>query len=151
MNQLEISFGTPLRVIVSRDDLPAIVSRLRIKSGLLEVETGGPFMFVMPIGYYIDLQVSYVDSAGNPAVVDGPVSWASSDEALVTAVVDAADSSKCRMTSLQTVGQAQVTATADADLGTGVRSLVTLMDVSIVAGEAVAGTINPIGQAQPVG
>jgi hypothetical protein len=39
----------------------------------------------------------------------------------------------------------QITATADADLGAGVRNLVTVCDITIVAGEAVAGTIAPIG------
>ena len=46
-------------------------------------------------------------------------------------------------------GTAQITATADADLGEGVRELITLLDVNVVAGEAVAGTISVVGSAQP--
>ena len=48
------------------------------------------------------------------------------------------------------LGQVQITATADADLGEGTRELVTLMDVTIVAGEAVAGVIQPLGEATPI-
>ena len=107
-------------------------------------------MFTMPINYFIELQVSYVDAGGNPAAIDGLVDWESSNGAVVKVDVDPTDSTKCTMTSLAEVGQVQITATADADLGTGVRSLVTLMDVTIVAGEAVAGTISPVGSAQPV-
>jgi len=46
-------------------------------------------------------------------------------------------------------GQIQITATADADLGAGVRNLVTVCDIQIVAGEAVAGTISPVGAPTP--
>jgi hypothetical protein len=41
-------------------------------------------------------------------------------------------------------------ATADADLGDGVRELNTLLDVTLVAGEAVTGTINVVGDPQPI-
>jgi hypothetical protein len=150
VNKLEISFGTPLRLIVEQAQPATIVPRLKIKSGPLILETGGPFVFTMPIDYYIDLQVSYVDQGGNPAAVDGDVTWTSSDESIVLVSVDDSNSMKCRMTSLGKTGQVQISATADADLGSGVTELVTLMDVSIVAGEAVAGTITPFGTAQPV-
>ena len=108
-------------------------------------------MYTMPIKYQVEVQVSYVDAAGNPAVVDGPVTWSSSDTTVVTVNTDTADSSKCTVQSLMKVGQAQVLATADADLGTGTRNLVTTMDITIVAGEAVAGTIQPVGEAAPYG
>ena len=82
-------------------------------------------------------------------MVDGPVVWTSSDDNILNVTVDPSDSSLCTVQSLTTVGQAQVVATADADIGTGVKTLVTTMDVSVVAGEAVAGTITPVGSASP--
>jgi len=90
------------------------------------------------------------DANGNPAVVDGDVTWASSDEALCSVAVDAADSTKCLIGAPSITGDAQVTATADADLGDGMRELVLLLDVHVVAGEAVAGTIEPIGEQSPI-
>jgi hypothetical protein len=50
----------------------------------------------------------------------------------------------------RSVGQAQVTATCDADLGDGVRELITLCDIEVVGGEAVAGTIQPVGEPDPL-
>jgi hypothetical protein len=41
------------------------------------------------------------------------------------------------------------TATADADLGEGVSEIVCTMDVEVVAGTAVVGTITPTGEPQP--
>ena len=150
MNQLEISFGTPLRIIVATEEAPKITSRLTIVDGVKSYTAEGNVMYTMPIQYGVELQVAYVDAGGNPAKVDGAVSWQSSDTSIVSVQVDAADTTKCSITSGQNVGQAQVSATADADLGTGTRNLVTLLDVTIVAGEAVAGTITPVGEAAPI-
>jgi hypothetical protein len=77
------------------------------------------------------------------------VSWASSDETIARVVVDAGDTTGASVEAQGKIGQAQITATADADLGTGVRELVTLMDLTVVAGEAVAGTIEPVGAPIP--
>jgi hypothetical protein len=43
-----------------------------------------------------------------------------------------------------------MTAYADADLGERVRELATTMDVTVMAGEAVAGTITPVGEPEPI-
>lgn len=132
------------------------MNRIRVIRAFHKI-TGSPFcaegelpMFTMPIDHFVDLQVQYVDAGGNPASIDGAVTWLSSNDAVVVLEPDRDDSTKCRATSAQTVGQVQVTATADADLGDGVRNLVTLMDMNVVAGEAVAGTISPAGESSPV-
>lgn len=106
--------------------------------------------YTLASGTQVHLQVNYVDAAGNPAVVDGDVAWASSNPSVADVVVDVADSSKATVRALGPTGQVQVTATADADLGAGVRQLVTPLDVSVAAGEAVAGTIAPVGPAEPI-
>jgi len=106
--------------------------------------------FTLPVDNFIVVQVAYVDAHGNPATVDGDVVWASSDESVATAVVDADDSTMCTITALSATGTSQVTATADADLGTGVRQLITLLDLVVVAGEAVAGQITVVTTPQPV-
>jgi|SRR5215467_5902174 len=101
-------------------------------------------------GMQVEVQVSYVDANGNPATVDGNVTWDSSHPNMVEVAVDNKDSTKATIRAVGPTGQAQVTATADADLGAGVRELITPMDVEVVAGEAVAGTIAPVGEATPI-
>ena len=150
MDKLEISFGTPLRIILARDELEP-VSHLTIIDGSTRYSARGNVMYTMPVSHAVELEVAYVDAGGNPAEVDGPVAWSTSDASIVQVQVDADNTARCVMSSGGKAGQAQVTATADADLGAGTRNLVTLLAVTVVAGEAVAGTIAPAGDAVPVG
>ena len=106
--------------------------------------------YTLPSRMQVHAQVAYVDAAGNPAVVDGDVTWASSNDLIVAVTTNTADTTKVLIAGVGLAGQAQVTATADADLGDGVRTLVTTMDVEVIAGEAVAGTITPVGAAEPI-
>jgi hypothetical protein len=115
-----------------------------------KVEGKGNQMYTLPVDKLIKVQVSYVDAHGNPAAVDGDVTWASSNPEVAHIDVDQGDSTICTVSAIGEVGTSQITATADADLGAGVRELVTLLDVTVVAGEAVAGTINVVGEAQPI-
>jgi len=98
----------------------------------------------------VEVKVSYVDAAGNEAQVDGPVQWSSSNPAVVEVAVDPGDSMVAMVRAVGPVGNVQVIAAADADLGEGTRNLVTPMDVTVVAGEAVTGTISPAGPAEPI-
>jgi hypothetical protein len=98
----------------------------------------------------VHVKVSYVDANNNPATVDGDVTWESSNPDIVNVIVDPADSTLATVQAIGGTGTAQVTATADADLGTGIRELVTPMDVTVVAGEAMSGTIEPVGSAEPI-
>ena len=107
-------------------------------------------MYTLPVDHLVNMKVSYVYAAGNPATVDGPVSWASSDDDLLTVDVDSQDSTICRVTPVGALGQAQVTATVDAALGQGVRNLITTCDITVVAGKAVAGSITPLGEPEPI-
>src|SRR6516165_2044882 len=87
-------------------------------------------------GMQCKIRVDYVDAAGNPAVVDGEVAWASSDDTIAAVFVSSTDSQDAVIRTIGPIGQVQITATADADLGAGVRNIITPMDVTIVAGEA---------------
>jgi hypothetical protein len=145
LNQLEISFGTPLRIVVAREPEQLIYSVLTLWYAAFKATFKGDVMYTLPVDHTVQMKVSYVDAGNNPAVVDGPVVWSSSDDALATVLADSADSSLVTVTPVGPIGQVQITATADADLGTGVRSLVTISDITLVAGEAVAGTIAPVG------
>jgi hypothetical protein len=112
---------------------------------------GDQMAYTLPNGMAVQVKIAYQDASGNPAKVDGEVRWDTSDPALLTVQVDAGDTMNAVVATHGKVGQGQVTATADADLGEGVRSLVTIMDVDVVAGEAVAGTITPVGAPTPIG
>jgi hypothetical protein len=119
--------------------------------GFTVTAQGEHMSYTLPNGKMIRVKVSYVDAGGNPAVVDGVVTWASSNEEIASVDVDQTDTSNAVVVAAGTIGLAQISATADADLGEGVRELITLMDVEVVAGEAVAGTITPVGAPEDIG
>jgi len=111
---------------------------------------GDKMAYTLAVDKQIGVQVAYTDSRGNPASIDGAVTWDGEPANLVTVTVDPQDSTKATVVPTGPVGNCQVTATADADLGAGTRNVVTLMDVTLVAGEAVIGTITPVGEAVPI-
>lgn len=150
MNTLQFQLGGTLKFLI---DEPASRPGARITicyDGLTLTAWGDGMAYKLPNDKMIAVQVAYVDSKGNPAEVDGEVSWDTSDPNLATVETNVADSTQATVTPGGTVGQVQVTCTADADLGSGVREIITTMDVDIVAGEAVAGTITPVGEPQPI-
>jgi hypothetical protein len=149
--ELILSFGSPL--IVGLTEVEAnkpVTTRLTIWYEQFSITTEGDVMYTLGTDHLVKMQVSYVDAAGNPAKVDGVVTWASSDAALISVVVDANDSTICTATPVGPLGQVQITATADADLGSGVVPLITNCDIQIVSGTAVAGSIQPLGDPEPV-
>jgi hypothetical protein len=87
------------------------------------------------------LSFTVVDAKGNPASIDGTPTWSSVDPSTVmvepatdgmTAVVKAVGPVTTPGTSVQ------VSVSVDADLGAGVTPLVGTLDVSVLAGTAVA-------------
>lgn len=90
----------------------------------------------------VTLAITAVDARGNPAKLDGAPVWATSDAALLT-VVPSEDGLSCVATAVGPLGTAQVLVTADADLGAGIRELTGLLDVEIIASEALNITIVP--------
>jgi len=150
MTTVEFQLGGTLRFLV---DEPASRpgARVTIRYGGLTLTAWGDGMaYKLPNDKVIGVQVGYVDSKGNPAQVDGDVTWDTSDPEIATVETDTGDSVMATVVPSGKTGQVQVTATVDADLGEGVRELITTMDVEIVAGEAVAGTITPMGEPQPI-
>ena len=88
------------------------------------------------------LSVQWVDQGGNPAPVDGPTQWASSDESICTIEVATGNPLIANIHSVGPIGPVQFQATADADMGAGVTSITATCDVNVIAGQASAGTIN---------
>ena len=85
----------------------------------------------------VALSVTFTDAAGNPAVVDGAPVWASSDSSVLT-VDSSVDGLSAVATAVGPLGQAQVSVTADADLGVGLTAIAGTLDVTVVASEAVS-------------
>lgn len=83
------------------------------------------------------------DAKGNPAKVEGSPEWNSSDTTKVT-VSPSADGQSATIKAVGplTETNVQISVTADADLGTGSKPIVGLLDVQIVAGEAVTVAIS---------
>lgn len=91
----------------------------------------------MTVDHFFSASLQPVDSFGNPARVDGVPIWGVSDDNVLE-IVPAADGLSADVLAKGTVGTAQVTVSADADLGDGVRELTGILDVDVLAGEAVA-------------
>jgi hypothetical protein len=149
MTTVQFQLGGTLKFLVEEPESLNVRIGVRYDDGFTVIAKGD-IMYTLGADHMVTMQVSYVDAAGNPAAVDGGVTWTASDDTLIRLDVDTADSTICMATPAGPVGQVQVTASADADLGSGVKTLVTNADIQIVAGEAVAGTIQPVGDPQPI-
>jgi hypothetical protein len=122
--------------------------------GITSTHTGATHMtYTLPADKTVKLQIAYVDANGHPAAVDGIIAWESSDPSIAYVeslpVKVGAAGSVVQLLPGNTIGNCQISAKADADMGEGVRELITLMDVTVVGGEAVAGTITPVGELTP--
>jgi len=94
----------------------------------------------MTVTQMVQCAVAYVDAGGNPAQVQGAPVWTSSDDTVVKVDVKS-DGMKAIVYAAGKTGTAQVKVVADADLGDGVTELIGLLEMEIVAGQAVAANI----------
>ena len=98
-------------------------------------------MATLTIGQKVPFTAKYVDAAGNAAPVDG-VATAQVDDAAKAEIVDLSADGLSGAVKALAIGHVQVQVTADADLGAGTRSLTIMGELDVIAGEAVAGTID---------
>lgn len=89
----------------------------------------------------VALAAAFADKAGNPASVDGAPVWTSSDETVLTVVADATGLT-ATATATGKLGTAQVSVTADADLGAGTTAITGVLDVTVLAGSAVSAVVS---------
>ena len=85
----------------------------------------------------VRLSINPLDRAGNPARVDGAPSWVSSNESIVS-IQPEANGLVALAVAVNQIGVAQITVTADADLGSGVLNLSETATISVVGGQAVS-------------
>lgn len=88
----------------------------------------------------VRLSIAPLDAAGQPATIDGLPVWTSTDESVVSLEV-AVDGMSVEAIATGPVGNAQVSVSVDADLGSGVRTLTATLDIEVVGGEAVTLSI----------
>lgn len=88
----------------------------------------------------VAVSIQPVDRRGHPAQVDDVPVWSSSDETLLS-VVAAPDGMSASVLAVGQLGHAQISVTADADLGDGVESIVGILEVDVVASKATGLTI----------
>jgi hypothetical protein len=154
-HELKLSFETPLRVAVSVVEPLAptgvvAVVRASFGGGLVCISKGPNMAYVLPDGMQCHVAISYVDAEGNPAQVDGAIHWESSNTECADVFVASDAETTTATIRAKTLGTTQISARADADLGDGVKEIVTTMDIEVVAGEAVAGSISPTGAPEPI-
>lgn len=73
--------------------------------------------------------------AGNPVPIDGVPAWSMSNPAVLSLHV-AADGLSAVVETLGPLGQCQVSAQADADIGEGVVTIAAILDVDVIASQA---------------
>lgn len=84
----------------------------------------------------VALSITPVDKKGNPAQLDGPPVWASSNTEVVT-VTAAADGLSAVATAVGPLGTATISVKADGDLGAGVNTISGTLDITVVGSGAV--------------
>lgn len=95
----------------------------------------------MQAGSRATVSVEWKDSAGHTVKVDGPTVWDSSAPGIVECKVATGNPSIANLFAPGPVGTAQIQATADADLGEGKKAVTAMIDINVIAGEAVGGDI----------
>jgi len=149
MPTVNFNLGGTLRFLVEEESAAGAFVTVRYRNFVVKAR-GMDMAYLLASGMQVDLSISYVDAGGNPAAVDGDVVWNTSDVSIIHVETRPNDSTQATLVASGPIGRAQVSATADADLGEGVRTLITTFDVEVVAGEAIAGTIEPVGAAEPI-
>lgn len=93
-------------------------------------------LVVLSDSQQVPLAIDPRNKKGNKAPVDGVPQWASSDPNVIS-VTPSADGLSC-LAKAGATGTAQVSVTADADLGSGVTALAGTVDFEVRPGPAVS-------------
>jgi hypothetical protein len=113
----------------------------RLALGPFVVNFRGNFTMLLPDDKIVSASVTYTDAKGHPAKVDGVPVWAS-DNTDVATVAASEDGMSATISPGSSLGTAQISVTADADLGEGTREVIGIGTVEVVAGEAVAAVLS---------
>lgn len=95
----------------------------------------------MQVHSYATVSVQWKDIAGNVVKVDGPTTWESSDESILEVEVATGNPQIANLFAPGPIGTAEIHATADADLGEGIKTVTATITVQVISGQAVSGDI----------
>jgi hypothetical protein len=121
--------------IIGLPEKPELRFAIHIEGGF--VIKGEDMALTLTAVQQVEVAVSAVDAKGNPAPVED-VEFSSSDESIVTVTPDPTDPNFATAVAVGTPGIAQVKVVADADIGDGTKTLAGLLDIEVVAAEAVS-------------
>ena len=142
MEKLQISFETPLRVILAQEEAPQpprAIFTVQIEGLTFKGEN---MSNTMGVGTYATVSVEWKDKGGNVVGVEkGSVQWASSAPDTCQVTQAAGNPQIANLYAPGPIGKVQVHATGDADLGAGVQSITASIDVEVIGGQAVGGEI----------
>jgi len=99
-------------------------------------------VLVLPNDHKVKASIQPVDAKGNPAAIEGAATWSSSNDQIAAVANIAADGLSADVVPGATLGTCQINVQGDADLGSGVTSIAGVLDVQVVAGQAVGFTIS---------
>jgi hypothetical protein len=121
-----------------------LVRRATFKFGGISFSaTGDKIMLIVKdtdVPGKVNVSISFTDSKGKPAKVDGAPTWAADNAAVVDSVTPTADGLSADLHITDTPGACNITVSADVDLGSGTNSHDFVDTVSVIAGDATAAT-----------
>ena len=135
--EIAIGFTTPLRIV--SDEAASYPPVITFESGAFSAR-GENMAATMQTGSYATVSVAWKDKGGNVVEVDATV-WESSDPAVCTVTAATGNPLIANLHAPGTVGVCKIMATADADLGEGYKAITAMLDVEVIAGQAVGGEI----------
>jgi len=138
--ELQISFDTPLRLEMVAPSEQPYRAILTVQQDTV-VFNGENMSSTMQSGTYATVSVEWKDTGGNPVPVDGPTIWESSDPSIVTVTVATGNPLIANLKSVGPIGVVQIGASADADLGAGIKTVGATYQVEVIKGQAVMGEI----------
>lgn len=139
MLQLALTVDWDKRQICLREppDPKLMYLRWSISTKDIKVKGVGKMAVTIKDTEKISVEIIVTDAKGNPAKVDGTPIWNVSDPAGLS-FLPSDDGFACDISAVGPLGNFQATVEVDADMGLGVKSLIGVLDIEVVAGEAVA-------------
>lgn len=105
--------------------------------GTWVLEPGGTIMLLLTNAQEVEITVQPLDAFGNPAPLDGPPTFTSSDESILTVDHPQLEGLTAVARTVGPTGVVQVTVSADVRLGPEVVTLSGTLDIQVEPGEAV--------------
>lgn len=144
MPDVAFTLSGVLKILHEPSPTPGLRVKLTATYENFSATGDGNMAYTLPVDKGLQVAVAYTDANGNPVdLPQGNVSWESSDDALLFVKPDTQDDQKALLMPQGTLGSAQVTCTGKNADGT---SVLATLDVTLVAGNAITGTIQPVGE-----